>query len=224
MKQILRENKWKLIVTSLVTLLPILAGLLLWNKLPDEIPTHFGADGAADGWSSKSFAVFGLPLILLAFHWLCVLGTSLDPKKQNINRKIYAIVLWICPVVSLIIGSVCYAYALGWEINVAVLSFILCGLSFIVIGNYLPKCKQSYTMGIKLPWTLADEATWNATHRLGGKLWVIGGLVLLATAPLSSVPIASVSIFLSDVLLMVLIPTVYSYVYYRKRSGKEEQL
>ncbi|MGM9647483.1 MAG: SdpI family protein [Eubacteriales bacterium] len=222
MKLILKENKWKLILTSLLMLLPTLAGLILWDKLPDRIPIHFGADGKADGWSSRLFAVFGLPLIILAFHWLCVIGTSFDPKKQNINRKLFSIVLWICPVISLVLVSVCYAYVMGWEINVAILIFLLCGLLFIILGNYLPKCRQSYTMGIKLPWTLADEANWNATHRLGGWLWVAGGLLLLVSAPLTSIPIVAVCVFIGDVFLMMLIPTVYSFLYFKKHSDRKE--
>lgn len=222
MKLILKENKWKLILTSLLILLPTLAGLILWDKLPDRIPIHFGADGKADGWSSRPFAVFGLPLIIFAFHWLCVIGTSFDPKKQNINRKLFSIVLWICPVISLVLVSVCYAYVMGWEINVAILIFLLCGLLFIILGNYLPKCRQSYTMGIKLPWTLADEANWNATHRLGGWLWVAGGLLLLVSAPLTSIPIVAVCVFIGDVFLMMLIPTVYSFLYFKKHSDRKE--
>lgn len=222
MKTILKDNKWKLLFTSLVTLLPSLAGLILWNNLPDKIPTHFGPDGTADDWSSKAFAVFALPAILLILHWVCVLATSADPKKQNIPKKVFGIVLWICPATSLIMESLCYAYALGWEINIAIVMFLFCGVLFIVIGNYLPKCKQSYTMGIKLPWTLADENNWNATHRLGGKLWVGGGLLLLAISPLTVFPVLSIGVFFGVVLLMVLIPTVYSYAYYKKHSKERE--
>ena len=222
MKQILKDNKWKLLFTSLVTLLPILAGLILWSKLPDQIPTHFGADGKADGWSSKAFAVFGLPAILLVFHWVCVLATSADPKKQNIPKKVFGIVLWICPVVSLLMESLCYAYALGVQINMAFVMYLFMGALFVVIGNYLPKCKQSYTMGIKLPWTLADEGNWNATHRMGGKLWVVGGLLLLMASPFLTSPILSVVVFFSVLFIMVLVPTIYSYVYYKKHGDKKE--
>ncbi|MBQ8288804.1 MAG: SdpI family protein, partial [Clostridia bacterium] len=75
------------------------------------------------------------------------------------------------------------------------------------------------TMGIKLPWTLADEGNLNATHRLGGKLWVVGGLILLATAPLTSFPIVSVVVFFAVVLLMVLIPMLYSFLYYKNHRS-----
>ena len=78
------KKNWKtLLITSVVILLPILVGLVLWNQLPDQIPSHWDASGEIDGWSSKPFTVFGMPLILLALQWLCVLGTNSDPKKEN---------------------------------------------------------------------------------------------------------------------------------------------
>ena len=222
MKTILKNNKWTLLFTSLVTMLPSLVGLALWNTLPDKIPTHFGPDGTADGWSSKPFAIFALPTILLFFHWVCVLCTSLDPKKQNIPPKVFGIALWICPVISLLMESLCFAYALGVQINMAFVMYLFVGVVFVIIGNYLPKCKQSYTMGIKLPWTLHDEANWNATHRMGGKLWVAGGLLLLIASPFLSSPILSFIVFFGIILVMVLVPTVYSYLYYKKHGGKKD--
>ena len=98
----IRKN-WKvLLITSIVIVLPILAGVILWNQLPEKIPTHWNAVGEIDGWSSKPFAVLGLPLVLLAFQWLCVLGTSADPKKQNHPDKILHLVFWIIPVLSVL--------------------------------------------------------------------------------------------------------------------------
>ena len=89
---------------------------------------------------------------------------------------------------------------------------ILIGLLFIVIGNYMPKTKQSYTMGIKLPWTLASEENWNRTHRLAGFLWVIGGVYFLAMTFIGWSLVA----FLIPLAVMVLVPAVYSYLLYRK--------
>ncbi len=216
MKQIIKDNKWQLVVTSLVILLPILIGLVLWQRLPDEIPTHFGADGKADDYSSKEFAVFGLPAFLLAIHWLCILGTSADPKKQNIPGKMLGIVLWICPVISMVVCSGCYAYAMGVDINISMISLLLVGVGFVIIGNYLPKCRQSYTVGIKLPWTLADEGNWNATHRLAGKLWCAMGLVLLGAAAFTAYTEVIAVILLVVLGIGAILPCVYSYVYYRR--------
>ena len=87
------------------------------------------------------------------------------------------------------------------------------GALFVVIGNYLPKCKQSYTVGIKIPWTLNDEENWNKTHRLAGFLWVIGGVVIMATAFLGTF-----WLFFVVLIPMVIVPFVYSYSLYKKSS------
>lgn len=209
----IKQNKWKLVITSVVILIPIIIGLVLWNDLPDTIATHWGVNNEADGFSSKAFAVFGLPAVLLGFHWLCTVVTTFDPKSKNISPKIFSLVLWICPALSLLMSTIVYLTAMGKEIKVGFIVILFMGLMFIVIGNYLPKCKQSYTMGIKLPWTLENEENWNKTHRFAGGLWVIGGIVIIATAILESF-----IVFFSIVALMVIAPTVYSYLHYKKNK------
>ena len=79
----IRQHKKMVVFTSIVTLLPIVIGLLLWKQLPDSVATHFGADNQPNGYSSKIFAVFGLPLILLMIHFICVIVTNIDPKAKN---------------------------------------------------------------------------------------------------------------------------------------------
>ncbi|MBP3665041.1 MAG: SdpI family protein [Tyzzerella sp.] len=216
----MKENKKKLIITSIVILLPILIGIILWNKLPDQVPTHWNAQGEVDGWSSKVFAVFGLPIVLFAVHWMCILVTSVDPKKQNIEGKVLWIVFWICPIISLLVGMLSYGAALGVEFKVDKIMLAIMGIMFIVIGNYLPKCKQSYTVGIKLPWTLNDEENWNCTHRMGGKLWVISGIILLLSMLLPTSAMAIV--VLAVVGVSVLVPTVYSYLLFREKEKRGE--
>ena len=205
----IRKHKGTLLLTSLVTLLPALAGALLWDRLPLRMATHWGIDGIADGWSGKALAVFGLSLILLAVHWLCVLVTAADRKNREQNRKVYALTLWIIPAASVFVCGTVYAAALGREVAAEVWTTLLLGLLFLVIGNYLPKCRQNRTIGIKVKWTLESEENWNATHRMAGKLWVACGLLFLVSAFLPGngflwamavvVPVA------------VLVPTVYSY-------------
>lgn len=209
----IKKNLPKLIITSLVTLIPIVVGLILWNNLPEQVPTHWDINGAVDGYATKTQAVFLMPLVLVAFHWICVVGTSLDPKKQNINDKMFTLVLWIIPVISLLCNSMVFATALGHKISVEVIMPLFMGVLFIIIGNYMPKCKQSYTMGIKLPWTLEDEENWNKTHRMAGFLWVIGGVVIMATAFLGLF-----WLFFVVIIPMVFVPTVYSYLLYKKKN------
>ena len=216
----IKKNKGKLILTSIIILIPIVIGLILWNKLPEKLPTHWNAEGVVDGWSSKGFAVFGLPTFLFVVHWICLLGSSADPKNKNYSEKLLQLVFWICPVISVLLGVIIYGTALGMEFEVDTIMLVLVGLVFIVIGNYMPKCKQNYTMGIKLPWTLNDEENWNKTHRMAGKLWVITGfLVMLCILAPTSVMVA---IFIVTLFMAIIIPTVYSYLLYRNKRESGE--
>lgn len=213
----LRNNKRNLIITSAVILLPVLAGLILWDELPARMATHWGADGAADGWSGRALAVFGLPLFVLALHWVCVFFTVKDPKNRNQNRKVFGMVLWICPLLSVFAAGVIYAAALGKEFDMELAGLLLIGLMFVAFGNYLPKCRQNVTIGIKLKWTLVSEENWNVTHRLGGRVWVTGGLLIMACIFLPEAVIPWALIVLLPVIALV--PVVYSYAYYRKQAA-----
>ena len=206
------KKNWKLLlITSFVILLPIVAGVILWNQLPQQMPSHWNAAGEIDGWSSKPFSVFGMPLILLAFHWLCVIATGTDPKKTNHSDKIIHLVFWILPVLSVVLHAITYLAALGKEVRMETVMPVLLGLLFAVIGNYLPKCKQSYTVGIKIPWTLNSEENWNRTHRFAGRLWLVCGLAIMLTGFFGGF-----WVLLLITLVMVIVPCVYSYVLYRK--------
>ena len=207
----IKKNLKVLIITSIVILLPVVAGLLLWDQLPAQLPSHWNASGEIDGWSSKPFAVFGLPLILLAAQWLCAVGTASDPKKSNHPQKVLHMVLWIVPVLSVVLHTITYLTALGVGVKMEVVMSICVGIVIVIIGNYLPKCKQNYTIGIKIPWTLNNEENWNKTHRFAGILWVICGLVIMLTGF-----IGSGLLFLPISLLMVLAPVIYSYLLHRK--------
>ena len=208
----IKKNLKKLIITSIVILIPVIIGILLWNKLPEQVPVHWDINGAVDGYATRLQAIFLMPLILVVFQWICVIGTSLDPKKQNISDKMMTLVLWIIPIISLICNSMVYATALGHKVNVNVIMPLFMGALFIIIGNYLPKCKQSYTMGIKLPWTLEDEENWNKTHRFAGFIWVVGGVIIMASAI-----IGVFWIFFVLLIPMVVVPIVYSYSLYKKK-------
>ncbi len=210
-----KEHKGTLIVASVVTLLPILIGVILWNRLPDTMAIHFGANNTADGFSGKPFAVIGLPLILLAVEWIAAIVTSHDPKKQNISPKMFTFMLWIAPVISLIGAAAMYTYGLGTPVDVMLVSGLVLGLLFIVIGNYMPKSRQNYTVGIKLPWTLANEENWNRTHRLAGFVWVACGIVMLV---LTLIRIENPVWMLPLLVVIAAVPVVYSYWLHVKKG------
>ena len=206
-----------LIISSLVLLIPVIVGLLLWNQLPDRVPSHWDINGDVDAWSSKGFTVFGMPALMLALQWICVIASMADPKYKNFNTKMLKLVLWTCPAISLIVNGMVYCAALGFELPIEIIMPLLVGAMFIAIGNWLPKCRQTYTMGIKLPWTFASEENWNATHRFGGKVWVVGGIVTMLTSLFGNFWILMVIL-----VIMVVLPTVYSYLYYRNHEKEEK--
>lgn len=197
----IRENKKALIWGSIVTLLPIPIQLLL--KRP---------------WSASLTA----PLILLITYWVCILATAADPKQQAQGKKPLRLVLWILPFLSLMLCGFDYLLWKGKAFPINTVFLLLFGLMFMAIGNYLPKCRQNYTIGIKVRWAYTSEENWNATHRFGGKVWFIGGLVIALGAFLPQswgIPLVIVSIF-----VLVLLPIFYSYRYYRLQKTRGDEL
>ena len=209
-----KELKKTLTLTTIITLLPILVGLIYWNQLPEKMATHFDMEGTPNGWSSKWFAVIGIPIFLALVNVLCTILTETDPRRHKYPEKMMKLVYWICPVISWVCAGTVISYGLGMEFfNMPQFASFFVGILFVVIGNYLPKVKQNYYMGIKLPWTYSDEENWNRTHRMAGKLWVAGGIVILLNVFLG---ISGLEILV--LILMVVIPTVYSFLYSRKKD------
>ena len=210
------KNKKYWLVTSAITLVPILLGLLLWSKLPDRLPTHFGVDGAADGWSGKGFAVFGIPLMMLGFHFVIYFATRLDKQNRGHNEKVMNLVGLIFPVMSIVNSVIIYTHAMDLELNLSMLLFPMLGLLFIAMGNWMPKVKQNATLGIKVRWTLYNEENWNRTHRFAGWCWVIGGIgfIVLGFLPEKALMCAL------PLMVVVLggLPTWYSWNYARKQK------
>lgn len=209
----IKNNKIKAAVSSLLVLLPMLFGFIFWSKLPPLIVTHWGADTVPDGTSSRLFAVLFLPLILLALHWLGLLITAWDHRKRTQSAKVLGLTFWIMPVISLTVNGLMYATALGNTPYVGTALCLLIGGGLAIMGNYLPKCTQNRTFGIKLIWTLSNEENWNATHRLGGKVFVVGGLIIMAAAFLP--PVALLWVLIPVFAAMLIIPTLYSYRLYK---------
>ena len=210
------KNKKYWLITSAITLVPIALGLILWNKLPDQLPTHFGVDGAADGWSGKGFAVFGIPLMMLGFHIVIFFATRLDKQNRGHNEKVMNLVGLIFPVMSIVNSVIIYTHAMELELNLSMVLFPMLGLLFIVIGNWLPKIKQNSTLGIKIKWTLYNEENWNRTHRVAGFVWVIGGVIFCL---MGFVPEKTLLFLLPlQIILLACVPMVYSWQLAKKQQ------
>ena len=215
-----KKNILKAIISSVIILLPIIFGAIFWDSLPDTITTHFGADGTPDGASSKAFAVFALPLIMLALHWVCVLTTFLTNRKNGQSDKVYTLLFFIMPMISIFVATLIYATAFNYDLHLGSILCVISGLMFVLMGNYMPKITRNRTMGIKIKWTLASDENWAATHRVAGRVWFFGGFVVMlgALLPVNALMVAA----LPATLLLILIPTVYSYVFYKKQLASGE--
>ena len=218
----IRKYRKTLILTSLLTLLPIFIGLLLRDKLPEMMPTHWGFDGQPDGWSDVTTAIFVMPLIMLAAYWICVFFTARDKGNQDRNEKVQVLVFWIIPILSNLCCGLMYALVLGADMSITNIMFAFMGLLFALIGNYMPKCKMNSTIGIKIYWAYTSEENWNATHRFGGRVWFIGGLLMLFTALIPAK--YAIAVFLAVTAVMVIVPIAYSWQYYRKQLARGDEL
>ena len=210
-----KRYKKQFIISSIIILLPIVFGLLLWDQLPETFATHWGVDGQPDGWSSKAFAVFATPILLVAMQFFCVWITDRTNRGNEQSPKVMNLIFCIMPVLSLLINGMVYAIALGKSWDWATMMPITLGLLFVVIGNYMPKCTRNTTVGIKVIWALSNEENWNATHRFAGKLWVAAGLATMFTSLLPikiGLPIMFVALIGAGAGA-----SLYSYLYYRKQ-------
>jgi uncharacterized membrane protein len=191
----------------------------LFPLLPETIPTHFNLEGKADAFGDKN-NIFLLPGILglasVISYLMLSNMKSIDPKRaaradDGLYKKMAIYLVAFLSVLSLVI-----MYSTAHEgIKIGQLLFPLLGLFFAGFGTYMPKIKQNYFAGFRLPWTLDNEDNWNATHQLAGKVWIIGGCLqflsgLIFTAQLTF------GIFMTLVIIMVLIPTIYSYLFFRR--------
>ena len=207
-----KTHKRTILLTLFLTLLPIVVGLFLWNQLPEQVATHFSSN-EPDGWSSRAFAVFVLPAICAGCHLLCAVAPALDPKHENITPKVMTIILWIMPLISWFTSGMILSYAMGKQIPVQTAVGLLIGFVFLILGNYLPKTKQNYTVGIKVPWALNNEENWYHTHRFAGFLFTVAGLIIIVAGLLNWVVI-----LIAVAVLAAIAPCIYSYHYYRRHG------
>ncbi|NCB42636.1 MAG: DUF1648 domain-containing protein [Clostridia bacterium] len=208
-----KKTNSTLIITTLVCLLPIILALVLYDKLPDQIAVHFDINGTPDNYMPKAIAVFGLPLFMAGINLFTHFMLDHDPRKENASTAMKLVGKWAVPLISLIVMPVTLFMAMGAEIPITMLVTGLVGILLVICGNYLPKSRRNYTVGIKLPWTLDSDENWNKTHRFAGPVWVVGGLLFIATAFVHA-PYVGVGIIVA----LVALPTIYSYLTYRKES------
>ena len=194
--------------------IPFIYAAYLYPSLPEIIPTHFNIKGEADGFGGKDSIYLG-PIIMgltsLFTYFLLTNIKKIDPKRnEQVEDGLYQkfgffTVLFLSALSMVILYTTSHN-----DISIEKLLFPIMGLAFAALGVYMPKLKQNYFAGFKLPWTLDNVDNWNATHKIAGKVWLYGGIIQFF-AGLAFSSVASFVIFFIAMVVMVLVPTIYSY-------------
>ena len=194
----------------------IIGGFLLYPLLPDRVPTHWNFRGEVDDWSSREFATFLFPSIIIGIYIMMMLLPYLDPRKERYAEfaKVYHIFKNLLVAVFAVLYFVTSLAAIYPSIRVEIVVPFLIGGLFIVMGNYMAKIKSNWFIGIRTPWTLSSETVWQKTHRLGGKLFVAMGIVFIFMAFLPTT--IGFSVFIGSLLAATFTPIIYSYILYRR--------
>jgi uncharacterized membrane protein len=190
--------------------------LAVYARLPDSIPSHWSLQGEVDGWMDKPAGPLMHPLIATALLGVLWFLPRIDPRRENVERfaedrglLVNLIILFMAVVQVATLG-----YALGWPVQVDRVILAAVGLLFVGLGNYLPRIRSNWFMGIRTPWTMDNERVWRATHRVGGRTFVAAGLVMALAALLPDPARAWATG--GAIAVAVVVPLVYSYVAYRR--------
>ncbi|MFE7081109.1 SdpI family protein [Priestia megaterium] len=202
-----------------ITLLTLVAWLIALPHLPATMPIHWGGNGEADGFATKINAMILTVGIMALIYFIIAFVPRIDPRKENYKyfSKTYNILLNAVLLLFFFVNMSTILQGLGYNVPMSYIAPIMAGLVFIIIGNYLQRVRSNYFMGIRTPWTLSNETVWKKTHRLSGKLFFIGGLLILISAFL---PDGYKSVIMwGSIVLCVAIPYLYSYLAYKKEMN-----
>jgi uncharacterized membrane protein len=206
---------YNFLLSVALCLIPFIISAVFYDKLPEQVAIHFDFSGQPNNYAPKIFVALGFPFLMLCVHLFNWFMLENDPKRANSSRTLKLLKKWLIPVVAVIIQIAIVTNAIGITFNWNFYVLLLVGIIIVIFGNYLPKCKQNYTLGIKLPWTLSDTDNWYKTHRVAGYVWIFGGFVLILDA------FINIEWLLFAVLaVIVLVPIFYSYLIYKRKSSK----
>ncbi len=194
-------------------LVNFIIGFYFLDKVPDMMPIHFGTNDIADNYANKYFALFGIPAFMLFIYMVAYFFTNKDPRKKFQGDNTLNVILMIVPALSIATTFLSVYYSLGKTIKVGFWINIFLAIMFIFFGNYLPKTKRNYTIGIRVPWTLDNDYVWEKTHRFGGYVYVAGGILLILGNTFLYKYIEKIVLII--VVVIGFIPIIYSYFVYR---------
>jgi uncharacterized membrane protein len=197
--------------------LTILAWVIAFPKLPQEVPIHWSFTGEANGYSSKLGAMFTQIGIMTILYVSVAFLPKIDPRKANypLFSKGYQIIYNSLLTIFFVLNVITILIGLGYDIPMATMSTLIIGAIFIILGNFMQQVRSNFFIGIRTPWTLSNDEVWKKTHRFGGKIFFGGGVIMIFATFLPSV-------WKETVLIIVIVATVvapYAYSYWQFKKG-----
>lgn len=206
-----------LLVSVAFVLIAMGVAIWLYPRLPAQVPTHWDLAGNVNGYTPRFWAAAMPALSVLALALLTWLLPVISPRKFRIESftKVFVGLMLVVQAFVLVIGLCVLLGGAGFALPTQKVAMLATGALLMVLGNYMGKLRRNFFIGIRTPWTIASEATWERTHRFGGRLFMLAGVLVLVTSALDAplwVPIACIA-------AAALIPVIYSYVIYRRVEG-----
>ena len=215
------STKTAIIISALLIIVISLAGLLLWNNFPDQMASHWNEQDQVDGYMSKFWGVFMVPLLMAGLTLLFLAIPHIDPLKKNIAdfRGVFNIFIVLFNVFMAFIHALTLAWNLGHTgFRMSIVMLPAMGLLFIFIGILIRKAKRNFFIGIRTPWTLSSDRVWDETHRLGSKLFIAAGVVTFIGILF---PDQAFILLMVSVIAASLISVLYSYLVWRREATGE---
>lgn len=211
------STKTSLTISFLLIVLAAIVGLLLSSQLPDPMPSHWNAAGQVDGYMSKFWGVWLMPLMTLGITLLLAAFPAIDPLRANIAqfRDLYNAFIVGFVVYMLYVYGLTLAASLGWQFNMSTMMLPAMGLLFIGISFLIKNARRNFFIGIRTPWTLSSDSVWEKTHQLGAKMFLGSGVIVLISTFLGE---NGIWLMMAALLVAAFVPIVYSYILWRQEN------
>jgi uncharacterized membrane protein len=206
-----------LLISAAFILIGLIVAVWLWPRLPAQVPSHWNVHGQIDGHMPRFWAAAFPPLMVLALAFLTWLLPAISPNRFRIGpfAQVFTGLMLVIQGFILVVGMCVLLVGAGYALPMPKISMLGVGALMVILGNYMGKLQRNFFIGIRTPWTIASEATWERTHRLAGKLFVLAGLVVLV-GTIFGLPFW---VGIACILAAALIPAAHSYVIYRRVEG-----
>ena len=206
--------KRSLLVSLCVFIIAVVVAVWLYPRLPAEVPTHWDLQGRVNGTMSRFWGAAMPALAILGLAVLTWLLPVISPRRFEIKpfSQVFVLVMLAVQAFMLVVGVATLLSAEGYPVAMPEVAMLGAGALFLILGNYMGKLRKNFFIGIRTPWTLASDAVWERTHRLGGWLFMLAGLVMIVATLLGAPP----SVAIGAIVAAALIPTVYSLVIYKR--------